>query len=323
MSTQSITVLALLVTMATACRADSKESADDSDSSDDIVQPGADDPGPRDYDPELPESESAHFSQSDVEQALEAAVVGLSTLETQPAFDAYNEAMALSEGYCPAWYETDGNVFWYASCTTESGTWFDGYGFYNYYEDYIVDEEGKVWDTEYISGAATVRESTGDTFHIGGYVQRSWTADADGWTIVSENLRGSFLADRAPSGTWIGDGATPSIGTYRAYNADAPSLGGYFVAQGSLGGLGANGDVALFTDNFVIGSEDLGLPCEDEGGGSLTVRTPDGGWWTVSYDLDLETYRMNGDCDGCGVVTDAAGQVVGEACAEFSPLLTF
>jgi len=323
MPTRSPTFLAVLLLAATACRTDDKDPTDETPDGDDAVQPGTDDPGPSDYEPELPDSESASFSQAAVEDALSASIAGLNSLSTQPVFDAYDDAMALSEGYCPAWYEQDGNVFWYASCTTTSGTWFDGYGFYNYYDDYFVDDDGNLWDTEYISGAATVREDTGDTFHIGGYVQRSWTTDDNGWVGMSENLFGSFLADGAPADSWIGAGVTPSAGVYRAFNEDNPSLGGYFVAQGAVGGLGSDGDVSVFTDNFVIGSVALGLPCEDEGGGTLTVRTPDGGWWTVSYDLDLETYRMNGDCDGCGVVTDAAGQVVGEACADFSPLLTF
>lgn len=304
----------------------------DKAASPDTVDPGTtgtdtdDDPpsgdSPSGYDPDLPDASSATFDQSRTEAALTLAIAGLSGLSTDPVFDAYDVAMAGGEGYCPAYYEQDGNTFWYASCTTSTGTWYDGYGFYNYYEDYTVDDDGNVWDTEYISGAATVREATGETFHVGGYVQRSWTTDENNWTSIQEGLFGSFQADDAPADSWLGRGEQPSLYAYRAFNEDyGLAAGGYVGFQGSLGGLGDTGQVALNTELMILGTTSLGLPCQDEPGGSITVRTEDGGWWDITFDMDAERFVLTGDCDGCGTVTDAAGGVVGEACADFSPLL--
>jgi len=288
------------------------------------TDPGDDpsDSGPSAYDPDLPEVESTVFNQANVESAITLAIQGLDSLDSDPVFDGYAQAMSLSEGYCPAYYETDGNVFWYASCTTSSGTWFDGYAFYNYYDDYTVDADGNVWDTEYISGAATVREDTGDTFHVGGYVQRSWTIDSNGYLIVQEAILGSFLDDSAAADSWLGRGEMPSMNSYMSvHEAGGFAVGGYRGWAGSLGGLGSDGLVAMASEQLMIATTSLGIPCQEEPNGVLTVRTSDGGWWDITYDMDPDSWRLTGDCDGCGTVTDPAGNVVGEACADFSSLI--
>lgn len=278
--------------------------------------------GPSAYEPELPDLDAATFSQDAVETAIGLIVRSLDTLEFTPVFDGYDAAMARGEGYCPAYYEQNGNVFWYADCTTSAGTWFDGYAFYNYYEGYMVDGDGNIWDTEYISGAATVREDAGETFHVGGYVQRAWSEDENGYVMVQENLLGSFLDDTAPADTWLGRGEMPSLTAYSSVHGEGGyEVGGYRGWAGSLGGLGDDGLTAMASDQLIIATESLGIPCQTEPNGTLSVRTPDGGWWDVTFDMDPESWRLTGDCDGCGTVTDSAGNVVGEACADFSLLL--
>ena len=281
------------------------------------------DPGPSAYDPDLPDATAAVYSELAVEDALALSIDGLSRLSSDPVFDAYDTAMSKGEDYCPLYYEQNGNTFWYGSCTTSGGTWFDGYGFYTYYEDYLVDANGNVWDTEYISGAATVREAAGETFHVGGYVQKAWTVGANGFVIEQDNLLGSFLDDDAEAGTWLADGLQPSIYTYASYaETGGFSVGGYRGYQGSLGGMGEGGQVALDTDYLIVATTSLGTPCADEPAGTVTVRTADGGWWSVTFDMQPETFEMTGACDGCGTVTDASGAVVGTACADFSALLS-
>ncbi len=279
-------------------------------------------PGPSAYDPDLPEVSTATFHQAAVENALALVVDSLATLSSDPVFDAYDSAMGRGEGYCPAYYEQNGNVFWYASCTTSSGTWFDGYAFYNYYDDYTVDGEGNLWDTEYISGAGTVREATGETFHIGGYVQRAWTVGSNGFLIVQDSLQGSFLDDYAPADSWLGKGHQPALVHYMSVSETGGfAVGGYRGWGGSLGGLGDAGQVAMDADTLIIATTSLGVPCQDEPAGSLSVRTEDGGWWTITFDMNPDVWALEGACDGCGTVTDASGAVVGEACADFSSLL--
>lgn len=314
--------LLLVPALALACRGSAEKSPEDSagaGTTPNNAGEAADLPSA--YDPDLPDQAVAEYVAADVEEALQLAVDGLASLDTDPVLNAYHDAMDSGEGYCPAYYEQDGNTFWYASCSTSDGTTYDGYGFYNYYEDYITDDDGNVWDTEYISGAATVHEPSGSVFHVGGYVQRSWTENAGGWQAHSDNYAGSFRVDDSPAGSWLDQGLQPAIGIYRAWKAGSGG-GAYFVAQGALGGLGNDGLVAAETDNLLAATQSVGVPCELEPAGTLTVRTANGGWWDITFDMNPETYALEGECDGCGTVTDAAGAVQGQACADFSPLLS-
>ena len=144
------------------------------------------------------------------------------------------------------------------------------------------------------------------------------------WLLTgSVALLGSFLDDGAEAGTWLADGLQPSIYTYASYaETGGFSVGGYRAFQGSLGGMGEGGQIALDTDYLVVATTSLGIPCADEPAGALTVRTADGGWWTITFDMQPETFEMTGECDGCGRVTDGAGAEVGTVCADFSALLS-
>ncbi len=277
---------------------------------------------PSEYAPTLEDSVTHVYDESDATAALQSVVEALTALQGDPIFVAYDEAMEAAEGGCPAWYEQDGYVFWYASCTTTSGVWFDGYAFTAAVEGYTVDEEGNVWDTRYVSGAGTVRAASGATFHIGGYVQQSWTERDDGWQIVSEAFQGSFQADEAPPDSWLATDIQPSIGQYRAWN---PTLGGtgaaYAVIAGAIGGTNAQGAYAADVDQLLLASTNIGYPCAEEPAGTMDLRTPEGVWWTVRFDVDPEDWSTEGACDGCGTVYDGDDIEVGQVCGDFSPLL--
>jgi len=286
-------------------------------------KPAADAASPAPWSPALPSpADAGSFDAAAVEAAMDAGVRAFATLSADPLLTAYDLAMQGAEGYCPAWYEVDGNVFWYSSCTTSAGTWYDGYGFDYIYEDHAFDDSGTLWDMRAISGAATVRDAAGSTFHLGGGMQVGDAVDAGGWDIRIVQLSGSFRTDDPSlANTWIGQGVTPNTYIYRYDNPAYAGGAAFAYADGDLGG---GGLPAVSLHALVGATANVGLPCPDELAGAVSVRDAGGAWWTVTFDVQAQddgSYALLGDCDGCGTVSDATGAAVGEACLDPSALL--
>ncbi len=311
-----------------AC-ADDPKSAPEVDAADPTVSP-SDPDGPSSWDPDpyLPDgTDTAAYSQSEMEAALAIGLETVLTLSPEPLFDAYDGAMRDQEAYCPAYYEVDGNTFWYSSCTTTSGTWYSGYGFDYIYEDVALDESGNLWDMRAVSGAATVRDASGATFHLGGGVQSGSSIGDDGWHVQLNTVQGSFRSDAPDLGeTWLGRGVSPYHYAYVGSNPDLDSGDGparYIFVQSAVGNINAEG-LSIDIADLLMATEDVGWPCALEPMATISVRLPTGAWYTVSFDIEDTSrggWRLTGDCDGCGEVTDNRGDVVGEACIDATPIL--
>ncbi len=325
----SVPVLVALALLA-GCAADPKPSpatGADPGTDDSGVAP-ADPAGPTPWDPDAyldDPGASAAFDPVAFEAGLTVGIAAMMSVTPDPVIDAYDAAMDEQEAYCPAWYEVDGNTFWYSSCTTSGGTWYSGYGFDTVYENAAIDESGNLWDLRAISGAATVRTAAGHAFHLGGSVQRGASTGEDGWELRVNAVQGSFASDDpAAADTWLGAGVAPYHYIYAAANPGVGRTGArYLFAQSTLGNLDASG-LAISTPSLLIGTESIGWPCEAEASGSIALRMADGAWFELVFDV-VETasggWRMDGDCDGCGDVLDANGEIVGTACADLAPLL--
>lgn len=317
-----------------ACAADSEKTGDEALTESDPGATGGDSspsgntPSAWDPDDYLGEQSAQDgYDQAAFEAALAEGLATLVSLQPGPVIDAYDEAMADQEAYCPAYYEVDGNVFWYSSCTTSSGTWYDGYGFDYVYEDAVLDESGNLWDMRQISGAATIRDASGNTFHLGGALQLGESVTADGWEIHLNVVQGSFAADSAVvDDTWLAQGVAPY---HYVYAATYPSLGGggekYMYAQSSIGNINEDG-LSIMVPDLLIGTSGLGWPCEAEPSGSIAARMPDGAWFEVHFDVVEDArgnWSVDGACDGCGDVVDATGETVGQACIDSAPMLSW
>lgn len=239
-------------------------------------------------------------------------------LSAQPVFEAYQSSLEGADTTCPDWYEQDGNVFWYSQCTSDDGTRFDGYGFTYIYDQEDVFGDGNLWDAEVISGAATITRADGGMFHYGGQaslaqgLNEEYSAD-----LYYSAVAGSFLWESADAtSSWITSGASP---VFTIYGLDYPHYGRYLYLSGSASGLGAVAS-AVDTDALVIGDTTTGFPCDLEPAGTVAVRSSDGLWVEVVFDVDPDDYSMTGDCDGCGTAT-FEGDVLGQVCADFTPLL--
>lgn len=265
------------------------------------------------------------FDAATLEAALSDVVDGMLTVGAAPVLDTYSTLMDAADSTCPAWYEQDGNVFWYAQCTADSGAYFDGYGFTNVYADTeLFGPGGGYWDATVVSGAATIRDDAGHTFHLGGQVYDGTGYHEDGRSLWVSSVLGGFTWNgEGAADTWLGQGVSPGLLLYAIhYPVEVFGVtGNYLYADGTVGGLG---DVATGADltQFSLISETLGVPCDQEPGGTMSIRDAEGVWWDVRFDLvATETeWVLEGECDGCGAVY-RDGDYQGEVCADFSPLL--
>jgi hypothetical protein len=261
---------------------------------------------------------AATFDADAIERALDDAITGVTRVKAAPVLDAYAVAVEQMEPGCPDWYEVDGNVFWYADCTTEAGTSFDGYGFTTLYEDADAFGDGSSWDLTAISGAATIRDPDGYAFHLGGNIYDGTGTNPDGARLWVSQVAGGFVWE-APqaAGTWLAQPSAPSMLLYAVqYDLGGPQ--NYLYLTGSVEGLSAATSAVRF-DEVAIGSTALGLACSAEPMGTVSVRDARGAWWDVRFDID-EGGRLTGECDGCGGVF--TGETYhGEVCADFSSML--
>jgi len=255
-----------------------------------------------------------------VEGAMDAALAMARTISAAPVFAGYDAAMAAAEPACPSWYDYEGNVYWYANCTTSAGTWFGGYGFLDTYVAEDIYGDGTIWDARTAFGSATVRAADGTTFHLGGGATIAQGLNPDGWVIHQSTVQGSFVWEGAEGADWLAAGASPNFALYAAHLSGEGWTARYAVADGALSVDGPDGPQIAELDRVTLSDRATGWPCPEEPGGAMAVRTADGAWWDVQFDVDVDTWQLTGDCDGCGTVS-ANGVVVGTACVDASPLL--
>jgi hypothetical protein len=255
---------------------------------------------------------------ADIEAALDAAVATVPSLNAGPVFPAYAAAIAGSDGYCPAYYESDGSVYWYDQCTATGGAVFDGYSFYVNYDGYD-DGSGVPYDGAAIYGVAEVVTPEGYTFVAGGSAS-SVTQAAETHAVYYSSIHGAFSWDGpGAEGTWLADGAVPDLDIY----VYAASYGNYFQVNGGIARVG--GLDAVVFDEVVIFADALGSACGSEPGGAVSVRDADGNWYDVVFDGPPSFEENEADparCDGCGTAY-FQGTEVGPVCSDFTRLIDF
>lgn len=267
----------------------------------------------------------AAFDQAATEAALQAAIDGALASPAPPVLTGYQAALAWATDACPSLYETEGNLFWYDTCTTEAGARFDGYGTYIVYEGEDAYGDGVLYDGAVVYGLGRVTDPDGNVFEAGGAAGALEGTSDEGVTVFISVIEGGFAWD-APEAedTWLSTDLSPSLTIYAAVLA-AYDLH-YVNLNGGLNGLSVvDEDAALLPtatfDNVTLADELVGFPCDQEPAGTIAVRDTTGAWFSVRFDVS-EELQLTGACDGCGEVT-LNGQVVGEACADFKSWLSW
>lgn len=282
---------------------------------------GADAEGPGEPSPYIYEEDAPPVppaSAAELEAVLQDAVDVALTFNARPIFEAYERVMNDRGTYCPAEYATDEGTYWLDECTAESGAWYSGFLFTGDLVDVYDPFTQTFSDARSISGGATVLDAEGHRFTASGTAY--WLeSESDAFIQYLTVLQGSFGWDGPGSeGTWLEGTLSPDL-TSVAYRVPATN-GHLVVLDGGVSGLSGAASAVAFED-VVIFDLGLGSTCWKEPSGTISVRSTDGSWTDILFDGPPDIGEpATGACDGCGRAF-YRGEVVGEVCADFSPLL--
>lgn len=216
-------------------------------------------------------------------QALEAARVALDggLPDPHPLRDRYFELVEVGQDAdCPG--PDLLNTPNLQGCTSDSGYFYAGLATY---------QEGTN------PGADVSWMFSGD-FEI--VTPEGWSYLVGGHTGLSQDASGFFQVEVSGSWRWDGDPGWLAEGLSAVFHAEGSTTGSG-QELGLEGGLGY-ADVSLYWSEVRI----AGDACDGHPTGSLGIREPAGGWYTLTW---------GEGCDGCGVV-DYAGEPAGEGCLD-------
>ena len=265
--------------------------------------------------PEDADMDSVEWDLDGIEMALDDVFAGVRTRHTTPILTGYDSVMTQADSYCPQAYTVDGNSFWYGACTSTSGMSYDGYLFYNTYEDYNFFGDGGSWNVELLSGSTQMVGSDGRLIHWGGSAYLAEGTSVDGYPVYFSSVTGSFLDDGAMD-TWLQEGHSDTLMMYGASFSET-IVSNAFMISGSMQWEGAV--TAVEFGETVTYSAGVGYPCWKEPMGSLGIRDAHGRWLDIQFDVS-EDWQLVGTCDGCGQAL-ANEEVIGEVCVDVAPLL--
>lgn len=266
------------------------------------------------------------FDQALVEEAIQAALSEVLHLTGSAPLDAYSSLMGTADDYCPYYSELDGSVYWYGGCETSGGVSYQGYSFYEYYDDAPLFGEGSSISGPVINTQGTIILEDGTRFDMGGSTYTFEGPSSDEMYAWSTGVTGTFgWTGREDDETWMGGPVKPTIET-AAYLWDIDGMGRFRAVSTTAGLTGLASAWSTVYLSGLISMDDLGgyWPCPEEAAGSISVRSSEGHWFEVIYDVEQDEADGSwsiapGLCDGCGQAY-IDGVEVGEVCSDFSVL---
>jgi len=218
---------------------------------------------------------------------------------------SYHDILGYTDAQCPEIYEVDGNSVWYGYCSSDQGLYFDGYLFFNTHTDYDLFSDGSLWDMEILSASSDISHGDYGAVHYGGNAYFGEGVNADGAALFFSSVQGSFLVENADE-DWLREGFSPLLNLYGIR---------YETPLGAARGISINGSLpydgdyirALSFDNVLLFDERIGFPCPLEPIGTVSIRTREGLWLDVQFDVD-ESWSLTGECDGCGRAHSSSGE---------------
>ncbi len=272
------------------------------------------------------EPDPPQFDQGLIEEAIQVALADVLTLTGTAPLHAYTDLMDTADDYCPYYSEFQGSVYWYGGCETGEGVTYQGYSFYQYYEDAPLFGEGSTMSGPVLNTQGSIILPDGTRFDMGGSTHTLEGQVSEEMYAWSTAVTGAFgWTDNPEDETWMGGAIKPTIET-TALMWDFEEHGRFRGVETTAGltGLSSTWDTVFLSE--LTSMDDLFgyWPCPEEAAGSISVRSDKGHWFEVVYDVvqdpaDDEYDIAPGLCDGCGQVY-VNGEEVGEACNDFSVL---
>jgi hypothetical protein len=273
------------------------------------------------HNPETP----GQFDQSKAEAAIGAALVRLRTVGGAAPLAAYGLVMEHADEGCPYFSEYEGSVYWYGGCTTHDGVRFEGYSFFDTYEDTPAWGEDSSMSGPTLNSQSFVILEDGDRFDMGGsaYAIEGWTAD-DGLYAWSTGVSGAFgWSPHADDPTWMGTDLRPDIETVALlWDFGDGSQYKALMSTAAMAALPTQWSTVFVSELFSVDEISGYWPCPGEPSGTISVRSESGHWFEIVYDVkaDGDDWTIAPDsCDGCGTAY-LDGMNVGQACNDFSVL---
>lgn len=244
------------------------------------------------WEPPEHEQVEARYSPEEVLATLDAHVAaGLPSPHVSKAL--YLEFMAEGDETCPADdSQLDDTKVPLSGCWSESGYGYAGIAV-------LLENSDEAVYGYQLFGDFQLTDPDGEVFEAGGVTGFQAQVDESSRTALVE-LTGSWVYP--PSPHWLGEGYS---GTLKI----AAREGSGEDRRLNVSGGWQRPDSALYTPELLLDST---VCPEAAPTGTVQLRDPSGGWWTVDF----------GDaCSGCGTLAWADGTEHGEVCPTLSPLL--
>ena len=250
-----------------------------------------------------------------MEEEVNEVITQLRDHHSREIVDSYYDVMAYADTQCPTSYEVDGNAFWYGYCHSEQGLSFDGYLFFNTYEEYDLFSDGTLWDAEVVSGSTTLYHDAAGKNHYSGNAYLAQGINAEGADVFLSIAQGSFLVESSAD-VHLQEGWSPWITMYAMRQETGFGFAKALVINGSIPYSGTHIGALSFSN--VLSFSIPGHPCPQEPTGILSIRSSRGVWLDVEFDV-TEDWQLTGACDGCGMATTELGEAY-EFCIDTEPL---
>jgi hypothetical protein len=264
---------------------------------------------------EAPELTPPDTNDATLAAGIEESILAILSFDFAPIEVGYTTAMAGQDAACPVW-ATDGETdFWFATCTSEDGTSFEGFGAVVDYAD-LPPEDGITYAGTFLNSISTITTPSGETFSGGGQAFDISGSNDDGYEFNYFGVSEGYLwtGDDA-EGTWMEStpildfvGNTQRSGAYRTIEL-----------SGSISDLGSV--QAVVFDGLYGLNVDLPDGCSREPFGNIAVLDPDGNWFDLQFNGPDSEGRLDPEigCDGCGTAW-LRGHPLFEVCPNFDEM---
>ena len=268
------------------------------------------------YITEAPELIPPDTSDAILSAGIEESILAILSFDFAPIEAGYTTAMAGQDAACPVWATDGDTVYWFATCTSEDGTSFEGFGAAHDFSDLPTDTNGFTYAGTFLNSISTITTPSGDVFTGGGEAFDISGSNEEGYEFNNFGVSEGFLwTGEDADGTWMEN--TPILD----FVSNTQRAGAYQIIElsGSISGLDS---VQVVVSDGLYGLDtDLPEGCTREPSGNVAVLDPDGNWFDLQFNGMDNEGALNTEigCDGCGTAW-FQGYPLFEVCPNFDDM---
>ena len=243
-----------------------------------------------DTDPVMPTTDAATLA-----EGMTEALMALFAFDLNPIETGYTQVMAEADEDCPIWAIDGESVYWYASCTSDLGTSFNGYGTLVDYAT-LPPEDGIHFSGTMLNTIATISSFEGEHFSGGGAAFNIQATNNDGYELAYMGTDGGFeWSGPEAEGSWMRAATSLDFIALMEQNSEHKVL----QIEGTISGLSAV-DAVVFSGLTAVNTI---LPdgCGPEPHGMVAIRDIEGHWFDLEFQGmdDQGALDTTNGCDQC------------------------